>query len=223
MMKFGAAARETRLTLVYVPHFNAVADESEIRRMVADVGSAQLITVGTDGYPMATLLPILWEGDTVIAHLARANPQWTHIGDNSPALLVVTGPEAYISPSWYASKAEHGRVVPTWNYSAVHLTGRARVHQDPDWLRRAVDDLVERHEGERPLPWRTSDAPEKYIRGQLGAIIGIEISVERVEAKAKLSQNRSAADRRGVVTGLLGDGSGGAEAVAEAMARDLDD
>ena len=187
---------------MYVPHFNAIGDEAQIRRMVAGVGSAQLITVGSDGFPLATLLPIVWEGDTVTAHMARANVYWRHIARRAPALLVVTGPQAYISPSWYANKAEHGKVVPTWNYATVHLTGRAQVHEDGEWLRGAVDDLVARHEAHRREPWSSSDAPEKYIQGQLRAIVGIEISVERAEGKAKLRQNRSDADRRGVVRGL---------------------
>jgi transcriptional regulator len=206
---------------MYVPRFHAVEDEQEVRAMVAGVGSAQLVTVGPDGYPLATLLPVVWEDDTVIAHMARANPHWTQIGDGSPVLLVVTGPQAYVSPSWYASKAEHGRVVPTWNYSTVQMTGRARVREDPNWLRTAVDDLVERHEGHREVPWSTVDAPEKYIRGQLRAIVGIEITVEHVEGKAKLSQNRSAADQQGVVDGLRQEGSHSALDVAEEMAARL--
>jgi transcriptional regulator len=189
--------------------------------MVASVGSAELITVGDGGFPLATLLPILWEGHTVTAHMARANPHWRHIGSWAPALLVVTGPQAYVSPSWYASKAEHGRVVPTWNYSAVHLTGRAQIHEDGEWLRAAVDGLVERHEAHRPRPWRSSDAPEKYIRGLLRAIVGIEVSIERVEAKAKLSQNRSDRDREGVVRGLEHEGTHGAACLAEQMGRHL--
>lgn len=207
---------------MYVPHHFAVHDDAEIRRMVDSIGSAQLVTVGGDGFPMSTLLPILWEGDTVIAHLARANPHWQQMDDGAPALLVVTGPEAYISPSWYPSKAEHGRVVPTWNYSAVHLRGRVHVHDDVGWLRTAVDDLVERHEGHRAHPWRTTDAPETYVSGQLRAIVGLEITVERVEAKAKLSQNRSAADQAGVIRGLAEEHSPGAAAVADAMTRFTD-
>src|SRR3954470_19773802 len=116
---------------MYVPPANAFDDEDEIRAFVREVVSAELITVGADGYPRATLLPILWDGDTVIAHMARANDHWAEIG--GPALLVCAGPQAYISPSWYAAKAEHGRVVPTWNYSTVHLTGTVRVHDDPEW------------------------------------------------------------------------------------------
>jgi transcriptional regulator len=95
----------------------------------------------------------------------RANPHWRQIGSSTQTLLVVPGPQAYVSPSWYASKAEHGKVVPTWNYSAVHLTGRAQVHEDVEWLRRTVGDLVARHEESRPAPWSSADAPERYIRG----------------------------------------------------------
>jgi transcriptional regulator len=206
---------------MYVPHFHAVDDEQEIRAMVAAAGSAQLVTVGPEGYPLATLLPVLWRGDTVVAHMARANTHWTHVAAGAPALVVVTGPQAYVSPSWYESKSEHGRVVPTWNYSVVQLTGRAQVHQDADWLRTAVDDLVDRYEAQRPAPWTTADAPEKYITGQLRAIVGIEISVERVVAKSKLSQNRSTADQAGVVEGLRQEGNRSAWDVADAMSAHL--
>lgn len=202
---------------MYVPHFNAMHDDRAIRAMVADIGSAQLVTVRADGFPLATLLPVSWRGDTVIAHLARANDHWKSIGPGQPTLLVVTGPQAYVSPTWYASKAEHGKVVPTWNYSVVQLTGRATVHDDPNWVRGVVDELVERHEGQRAAPWHTTDAPEKYVHGQLRAIVGVEIAVERVEAKAKLSQNRSDADREGVVRGLLQEDSRQAHEVADQM------
>jgi transcriptional regulator len=202
---------------VYVPSFNAVDDEPQIREMVAAIGSAQVITVGRDGYPMATLLPVVWRENVVIAHMARANPHWQQIGDDAPVLLVCGGPQAYISPSWYAAKAEHGRVVPTWNYSAVHLTGTVRVHEDPAWLREAVAELVERHEGGREVPWAVTDAPGPYIAGQLRGIVGLQVRVTRVEGKAKLSQNRSEADRRGVIDGLRRERAEGAGAVADAM------
>jgi len=202
---------------MYVPHFNALDDDEAIRAMVAEIGSAQLVTTAPDGYPLATLLPVVWRGDTVIAHLARANEHWKAIGPDQPALLVVTGPQAYISPTWYAAKAEHGKVVPTWNYSVVQLTGRATVHDDVDWLEGALDELVEHHEAPREAPWHRSDAPEKYVRGQLRAIVGLEFAVERVEAKAKLSQNRSDADRAGVIAGLVAEQSPDAHVVAEQM------
>ena len=170
---------------MYTPAFNALTDESDIRALVAARGSAQLITVGADGYPEATLLPILWEeGDRVVAHMARANPHWRRIEPGTPTLLVCTGPEAYVSPSWYAAKAEHGKVVPTWNYSTVHLTGTARVIDDVDWLRTAVTDLTDRHERGRTERWHVTDAPEDYISGQLRGIVGIEIRLTRVEGKA---------------------------------------
>lgn len=203
---------------MYVPHFNAV-DETQARAMVSAYGAGELITTGADGYPLATLLPVLWDDDVVVAHFARANPHWRAVGPDTPALLVCAGPQAYIHPGWYAAKAEHGKVVPTWNYSAVHLTGRARVVEDQDWLREAVERLTDRHEEpfeDRPGEdrWRVSDPPAGFVDGMLKAIVGVELRVERVEAKAKLSQNRSAADRARVIAGL------GADPVAAAMRAD---
>lgn len=147
-------------------------------------------------------MPILWRGDRIIAHMARANPHWRHIIDGTPALVIVTGHEAYISPSWYPAKTEHGKVVPTWNYLAIHLAGTARIHHQPAWILNAVSDLTNEHEGKRTNPWHVDDAPDDYIAGQLKAIVGVEMHIERVEGKAKLSQNRSEEDRHGVINGL---------------------
>ncbi|MCL2541704.1 MAG: FMN-binding negative transcriptional regulator [Nocardioidaceae bacterium] len=201
---------------MYVPHFNAV-DESTARAMVEAYAAGEVITTGPDGYPLATLLPVLWQGDRVIAHMARANEHWRSIDPDTPVLVVVGGPQAYVSPSWYAAKAEHGKVVPTWNYSSVHLTGRATVHDDPEWVRGAVTDLTDRHESPRDEPWRVTDPPASYVDGMLKAIVGIEIHVERAEGKAKLSQNRSRDDQQGVVAGLGAD-----DPVAEAMRENLE-
>jgi transcriptional regulator len=203
---------------VYVPRFNALDDGEEIRRLVATVGSAQLITVGEGGYPAATLLPLLWDGERLVFHMARANPHWRSISPGAPALAVVTAAEAYVSPTWYASKTEHGRVVPTWNYSAVHFTGRATVHDDPAWLLDAVTRLTDRHEQPRSQPWSVGDAPERYLEKQLRAIVGIDFAVEQVEGKAKLSQNRDDADFAGVVAGLRREGGAREHQVADAMA-----
>jgi transcriptional regulator len=202
---------------VYVPRFNALEDPDEIRSLVSAVGSAQLVTVDEDGYPLATLLPTIWDETRLLFHFARANPHWRSIGPGSPGLAVVTGPEAYVSPAWYASKAEHGRVVPTWNYSAVQFRGRVTVHDDPEWLREAVTRLTDLHEQERAEPWSVDDAPAPYVEKQLRAIVGAELVIESMEAKAKLSQNRSVEDREGVVAGLRNEGSGREEAVANAM------
>ena len=190
---------------LYVPRFNAM-DPDEIRPFVHAVATAQLVTVGDDGVPDATFLPVLWEGDRLVGHLARANPHWRRIVDGSPALAIVTGPDAYVSPSWYASKAEHGKVVPTWNYSVVHLRGRVSVHDDADWVRGLVTRLSERHERQRAEPWAVTDAPADYVDKNLRPIVGVELAVDSVEAKAKLSQNRSDADRAGVASGLAADG-----------------
>lgn len=205
---------------MYVPHHFALHDPAEVVALIASVGSADLVTVGPDGTPVATLLPIMWqpERDRIVAHMARANPHWRLIAGDVPALAIVNAAQAYVSPTWYASKAEHGRVVPTWNYSAVHLSGTIRVHDDPEWVRQAVTMLTEVHESTREPSWAVSDAPARYVEGQLKAIVGIEMTVTRVEAKAKLSQNRSDGDRAGVRAGLLGEPGGAG--VASAMERD---
>ena len=206
---------------MYVPHHFALEDVDEIRKLVRAVQVGQLVTVGPDGVPDASLLPVLWDGDEVVVHLARANEHWRRITNGSPGLVVVTGPDAYITPRWYASKREHGRVVPTWNYSAVHLSGPVTVHEDPEWLRQAVTRLTDRHEGRTADGdgWEVTDAPEKFVAGQLRAIVGVSMTVTRVEGKAKLSQNRSADDQRGVVEGLSGSPDVGAAAVRQAMVR----
>jgi len=191
---------------MYVPRFNAMDDPDEIRDLVRAIGSAELVTVGLDGFPSATLLPVIWDGERLVFHMARANPHWTTIQAGSPALAIVTGPQAYISPGWYRSKAEHGRVVPTWNYSAVHFTGRVQTHDDSGWLLDAVTQLTDLHERHRERPWSVADAPETYIEKQLRAIVGIEMTIDKVEGKAKLSQNRSEEDRSGVIEGLRREG-----------------
>lgn len=208
---------------VYTPPFNVAEDEEELRALVAAVRAGWLVTNGQAGAPSATFLPVLWRDGTVIAHLAKANPHWREIGSGTPALVIVTGPDAYISPTWYAAKAEHGKVVPTWNYSAVHLTGSVRVHHDPEWLRTAVEDLTDEHERGREERWHVTDAPDAYIDGQLRGIVGVELTVSKVEGKAKLSQNRSRADREGVVTGLRQSGRADELSVADQMESALDD
>jgi transcriptional regulator len=207
---------------VYTPPFNREDDDLELRKLVADVHVGWLVTSQADAAPVASFLPIIWRADTVIAHMAKANPHWRAIADDTPALLIVTGPDAYVSPTWYAAKDEHGKVVPTWNYSAVHLTGLARVHHEVEWLRNAVTDLTDRHEGRREQPWHVTDAPAPYIEGQLRGIIGVEFAVTAVEGKAKLSQNRSIADRAGVIGGLRGEGDVNGQRVADAMAASLE-
>ena len=208
---------------MYVPVFNALTDE-QVDALLASTPAAQLITTGPDGSPDATLLPVLverYEHDPervrVRAHFARANEHWRRITTGSPALVVVSAADAYVSPGWYASKAEHGRVVPTWNYSAVHLRGQVTVHDDVEWVRTLVTDLTTLHESHRDHPWAVTDAPARYVEGQLRAVVGVEVLVDSVVGKGKLSQNRSDADRLGVIEGLERDGTPQGRQVAEAM------
>lgn len=208
---------------MYTPPFNRADDEDELRAFVAHVRAGWLVTNGHDAAPSATYLPVIWRHDTVIAHFARANPHWREIGSETSALVIVTGPDAYVSPTWYAAKAEHGKVVPTWNYSAVHLTGLARVHEDPEWLRMAVEELTNEHERERSAPWHVTDAPSSFIDGQLRGIVGVELSLSKIEGKVKLSQNRSSADREGVVAGLRQSGRPDEQRVADQMASALEE
>jgi transcriptional regulator len=162
-------------------------------------------------------MPILWDAGKRIAtgHIARANPQWKH-GDGQ-GLIVLAGPEAYVTPSWYPSKAEHGKTVPTWNYEAVHLTGRVEWFDDAARLEAVVRDLSALHEHDRAQPWSIADAPRPYIDALLRGIVGVTLHVERVEAKRKLSQNKSQADFAGVARGLAETDDAMAQEVAALM------
>lgn len=189
---------------MYVPkHF--AADESVVQDLLVGHGAGDLITSTADGL-LATLLPFIYdpsvgEQGALLGHLARNNPQWKTpvLGE---ALAIITGPDAYISPSAYASKQENGRVVPTWNYVIAHVYGELVIHDDPAWLDGLVRRLTEKHEAQFAEQWSVDDAPEAYVSGQLRAIVGVELVISRIEAKAKLSQNRSGADIDGVVSSL---------------------
>lgn len=218
---------------MYIPRHFTVADLAQIAAFVDAAQSADLVTFdGTK--PVSTLLPVIWDrpdaptsnGGPVsygrlLGHIAIANDQWKTAQPGAQALAIVRGPQAYISPTWYESKARHGRVVPTWNYEAVHLTGTIAFHQDAEWLRAFVTRLTRLHEGGREHPWAVTDAPPEYIDGQLRAIVGVEMTVTSIEAKQKLSQNRSELDREGVVAGLRGEAGPGPAAIAEIMAAQL--
>ena len=169
-----------------------------------------------DGAFRADHVPFLFEPargphGTLLAHVSRANPVWRNPGQS---LVVFHGPQAYVSPNWYPSKQAHGKVVPTWNYAVVHVHGTARAVEDRDTLLALVERLTATHEHGQAAPWTVSDAPAAYIDQLLRAIIGIEITVERIEGRWKMSQNRSEADRVGVAAGLQRIGSEEARAVA---------
>src|SRR5271169_4903212 len=199
---------------MYIPaHF--AADPAAVDELLARHGAADLITLTEDGL-LATMLPFAYEpsagsAGALYGHVARNNDQWRKPA-RGESLAIVRGPDAYVSPSWYAAKAEHGRVVPTWNYLTAHVYGQLVVHDDPGWVEDIVRRLTAKHEAARltapgqPPAWSVDDAPRKFIEGQLRAIVGLELQITRIEAKAKLSQNRPVGDVAGVVAGLTGRG-----------------
>lgn len=209
--------------LMYLPAFFR-EDRREIQfDLIRTHPLGLLINGGIDGL-MANSIPFTayadeGAGGVLRAHVARANPQWQALARETECLVVFQGPHAYISPSWYPSKAENHKTVPTWNYATVHAWGRPTLHEDAAWLRRQIDDLTQAHEGKRAQPWKVSDAPADFVAAQLKAIVGIEITVTRIEAKWKMSQNRNEADRRGVIAGLEADGTLGQAAVAKIVAE----
>jgi transcriptional regulator len=165
-----------------------------------------LITAGPGGL-MANAVPFLVypEGSgcgTLRAHVSRGNPQWRELAAVEECLVVFQGRQKYITPSWYATKRETGKVVPTWNYITVHAWGRPQAISDAAWLRRQIDDLTSQQEGALPDPWKVTDAPEDFVTAQIKGIVGIEIPIGRIEGKWKVSQNRTEVDRAGVVAGL---------------------
>ncbi len=195
---------------MYRPAAFDVADRDELFDLIERAAFGHLVTMGQGGFD-ATGLPFLVDrragpAGRLRGHVARANTQWRSI-DGVTALVLFPITDGYVSPSSYPSKAEHGKVVPTWNYEVVHVHGAVQIHDDPEWLREVVVDLTDRHEAARSVepPWAVTDAPADFIDRQLRAIVGIEVQIESIEGKRKLSQNRSEADRLGAAadTGIL--------------------
>lgn len=193
---------------MYTPAHFAVSDEAA-RAFVEGITTGDLVTA-TDAGLVATFLPLLHDSTgtsfgSLAGHVARTNDQWKR-PTHGEAMVIARGPDAYVSPSWYLSKAEHGRVVPTWNYATAHVYGRLVVHDDPAWVDALVRRLTDRHESHRENPWTVDDAPAAFVAGQLRAIVGVELVISRVEVKIKMSQNRPDPDVDGVVMGLASDG-----------------
>ena len=191
---------------MYTPRAFALEDLPELQQLIQHTRLAQLVTFGEHGL-QASHLPLLLNPDegpngTLYGHLAKANRQWQDLQNGSEALVIFAGAEAYVSPGFYPAKAEHGKVVPTWNYLAVHAYGQAEVFTDAERLLTLVSALTDRHENGRAQPWKVSDAPADYIDGMLKAIVGFALPIQRLQGKRKLSQNRSAADIAGVREGL---------------------
>ena len=209
---------------MYIPAHFAAPDDDAVRNLLTAHGAADLVTMTERGL-VATLLPFVFVPPELCGadrphgvlhgHVARNNDQW-RLAPTAEALVIVRGPDAYVTPTWYATKAEHGRVVPTWNYVTAHVYGELVVHDDAAWVQKMVRTLTTQHEQNRSAPWSVDDAPARYIQGQLRAIVGLELVITRIEAKFKLSQNRSESDIAGVITGLL---DGGQTELAVQVAR----
>ena len=186
---------------MYIPRHFAVEDVVA-QNFLQNLKSGHLVTNTGIGI-LSTLIPVTFDSkqQSIIGHVARGNSQWSE-KTNQEALFICAPVDAYISPSWYASKVEHGKVVPTWDYMLAHVYGELIIHDDVDWLRIAVSNLTDAFEAGREKPWKLNDAPEDYVAGQLRAIVGVELKVSRLEVSFKMSQNKTREDLDGVIAGL---------------------
>jgi transcriptional regulator len=206
---------------MFVPDHFKLGGVAEQHALMRAYPFAALITTSDAGYEVTHLPTVLKsEGELglIECHVSRANPHWRTIAAGARALLIYTGPQAYITPAWYPSKAAHGKVVPTWNYAVVHAHGVAEIVDDREWLVRHVGELTDQQEAGTPAPWATSDAPGNFIEVLARGIVGMRFAIERLEGKSKMSQNRELPDRDGVVTGLHARGTDDDAKVADLVA-----
>jgi len=199
---------------MYEPPLHRQDDIAAIHALIRSAPLGLLISHGPQGL-LANAIPFLIDESIgrfgrLRAHVARANPQWRDLKDGAEALVVFQGVDHYISPSWYETKRETGKVVPTWNYLIVQARGPATTHEDASWIRDQIEALTQSQEGRRERPWAVGDAPEDFVAMQMRAIVGVEIEIVDLRGKWKASQNRPEADRAGVVEGLNADGDGAA-------------
>ncbi|HKZ74757.1 MAG TPA: FMN-binding negative transcriptional regulator [Steroidobacteraceae bacterium] len=205
---------------MYLPQAFEEARTDVLHAFVRSHPFGALVTTGTGGLN-ANHIPFLIDRKpapfgTLRGHVARGNAAWRELTAAPDALVIFQGEHAYVTPSWYPGKREHGKVVPTWNYVVVHAFGRARVIHDAEWLHGLVTSLTNEHEAARPEPWKVSDAPDDFVAKQMHAIVGIEIPISRLLGKWKASQNRASADIAKITAGLLADGSGFAAVMRKA-------
>lgn len=200
------------------PHFQETRQDV-LHGLIRSHPLGLLVSNGAEG-PIANAIPFLLDADVppngrLRAHLAKANPQWRLLADNplAPVLVVFQGADAYVTPSWYETKRETGKVVPTWNYAIVQVRGVVTVIEDQDWLAEQISDLTMSQEGGRSAPWAVTDAPAPFIQSQIKGIVGLEIEITEISGKWKVSQNRPAADRVGVAEGLESETANSADMV----------
>jgi transcriptional regulator len=191
---------------MYIPKANEEKRIPVMHQMIGAHPLAALVTLGASGL-FASHIPMVLEDDgsafgVLKGHISRANTQWRDLSSTVDALAIFAGPQHYISASWYPGKEEHGKEVPTWNYAVVHAYGPLKVIEDADWLRSHLESLTNQHEAASEIPWKVTDAPADFIQTMLKGIVGLEVPIQRMEGKWKVSQNRDARDRAGVLEGL---------------------
>jgi len=221
-MAFGEGRRQLTVIAMYRPDHYRVDDLSLMHALMRAKPLVALVSGGAEGL-CASHLPTVLKSEApygvIEFHLARANPHWKQLAECNEALMIFHGPEGYITPNWYPSKTEHGKVVPTWNYAVVHAYGRPEVMKERDWLRRHVTELTSQQERNEAKPWALSDAPDTYIDVMLRGIVGFRFAITRLEGKWKMSQNRDAKDRDGVSRGLATRAAGDDLEMAEVVLR----
>jgi transcriptional regulator len=210
---------------MYLPDHFRIDDLPQLHALMRARPFAALVSSAGALGLYATHLPTVLKHDgpfgTIECHLARGNPHGKDLAAGNEALMIFQGPQGYITPNWYPSKAEHGKVVPTWNYAAVHAYGRPEVVEDKGWLRRHVGELTAQQEAGETKPWLVSDAPETFVEAMLRGIVGFRFAITRLEGKWKMSQNRDVKDRAGVVQGLGHRGEGDDPEIADLVSRQL--
>jgi transcriptional regulator len=210
---------------MYLPKTFEEHDPERLRDFICSYPLGTLVTATINGLE-ANHIPFLigetaGAGAMLHGHIARANSLWRDVARNAHALVIFHGPDGFISPSWYPSKREHARVVPTWNYAVVHAHGLLRFIDDSAWVRAHVEALTHEHEANRDTPWAVTDAPAEFVDKMVAAVVGLEISITRWYGKWKVSQNRSASDRGGVIEGLERDASASSVAMAALVKETL--
>jgi transcriptional regulator len=210
---------------MYQPAHFRVDDIAQMHALMRARPFAALISAGETGL-YATHLPTVLKDDApygiIECHVSRANPHWKHLAECKEALMIFQGPDGYITPNWYPSKAEHQKVVPTWNYAVVHAYGRPEIVQDPEWLRGHVAELTAQQERNEPRPWALTDAPATFIQSMTRGIVGFRFGIARLEGKWKMSQNREMKDREGVVAGLRKRDTGDDLEIARIVSRQFE-
>ena len=210
---------------MYLPKYHAF-DDTEAKQMHIELHSLGAWVCSIDSNLVANHIPFFLDKRVgqygqLIGHVSRANPVWCQMAEGVTSVVMFMGPQAYITPSWYPGKQEHGRVVPTWNYSAVHAHGVMRAIEDPDWILRMLSHLTNAQESARKTPWQVSDAPHEYIQKMQKAIVGIELTIERLEGRLKVSQDEEPADRLGTVEGLMQEQNTQSVSVAELVHQQI--